>query len=74
MNWLLSPNEMAKKIYDMFIHSKRNEGRIPEERRKQCWQTAASLARAVNLATERDGYDGYDGAEEIIKHLDDYGV
>ena len=71
MNWLLSPNEMAKKIYDMFIHSKRNEGRIPEERRKQCWQTAASLARAVNLATERDGYDG---AEEIIKHLDDYGV
>ena len=71
MNCLLSPNEMAKKIYDMFIHSKRNEGRIPEELRKQCWQTAASLARAVNLATERDGYDG---AEEIIKHLDDYGV
>ena len=37
---------------------------------KRCWETAASVARAVAMSPDMDGYD----IDEIIKHIDEYAV
>lgn len=75
MSPLLTASEMAKRIYDLYIH--RIAGRygiaIPGDRKRQCWETAVSLARAIKLASERDDVDEED-LDSIIAHIDDYAV
>lgn len=67
------PAYIAKNIYDIFINSAKNKGRIPEPLKQQCWKTAASLARAISLAANRDDADPED-IDYIISHIDDYAV
>lgn len=74
LNSTMTATEMAKAIYNKYVNRFMKEsGIISDERRKQCWETAVSLARAIKLASERRDVDEED-LDSIIAHIDDYAV
>lgn len=76
--------KLAKRYYDKAMYSVKSLGKDTPERRKQCWQTAVSLARAAKYATDEHGnvpleWTGHNDAERqqmnnIIGHMGDYPV
>jgi hypothetical protein len=76
--------KLAKRYYDNAMYSVKSLGKDTPERRKQCWQTAVSLARAAKYATDEHGnvpleWTGHNDAERqqmnnIIGHMGDYPV
>lgn len=79
-----SITDIAKEIYDWAIYKIKNLGLDTPERRKQCWQTAVSLARAAQYTTKEHGtvpqeWSGHSEEEQqamskLINHLGDYPV
>lgn len=79
-----SITDIAKEIYDWAIYKIKSLGLDTPERRKQCWQTAVSLARAAQYTTKEHGtvpqeWSGHSEEEQqamskLINHLGDYPV
>ena len=79
-----SITDIAKEIYDWAIYKIKNLGLDTPERRKQCWKTAVSLARAAQYTTKEHGtvspeWSGHNEDEQqsmskLINHLGDYPV
>ena len=74
MSSSMTATEMAMAIYRRYAGScRKKNGFLPDSIRRQCWDTAVSLSRAIKLAAERDDVDE-DDIDSIIRHLDDYAV
>jgi hypothetical protein len=70
----MTATEMAKDIYNKYVnYFMKESGIMSDERRKQCWETAVSLSRAIKLASERQDVDE-DDLDSIMAHIDDYAV
>jgi hypothetical protein len=72
-NLRCTATEMAKLIYNRFVRYMERHGYDDRDRKRQLWETAVSLARAVKLASERDDVDEED-VDSVIAHIDDYAV
>ena len=79
-----SVTDLAKKYYNQAMYRVKELGKDTPERRKQCWQTAVSLARAAQYTTKEHGavpneWTGHNEEEQqamskLINHLGDYPV
>ena len=79
-----SITDLAKQYYNKALSTVKDYDMDTPERRKQCWQTAVSLARAARYATKEHGtvspeWSGHNEDEQqsmskLISHLGDYPV
>ena len=68
-DWDINPTALAKYIFNIMMKESRQHGINDPDLTKQCWETAASLTRAVFLAKKSGKYTS---AEDILRHIDDY--
>ena len=65
------PMKMARIVYNHMMEECKDLGINDADLKKQCWETAASLTRAVAMAKKEGKHVD---AEAILDHIDDYAV